>query len=153
MTNTAPFDLFASAGLLNTKTGTIDITRPKFTGPPTRQTLAVRIYDLTAMGQKALRHPDAQPNAVFGPLGDQFCYGTPQVDAITRFTEPSPVMGTTVSSVRYRYRLKDKADWATLPSMIAAFPILAKTTAADGAEGRTTLVLTSSGWVDTRSNP
>lgn len=143
--NSQQLDALVSAGLLSSKTGTIpgDLTWNGASGPPK----PVKIYDLTDKGRKAISQPGDQATG----RNQQFCYGTPKVEEITQFTEPSSAMGMTVSAVAYTYHLKDQADWATNPAVQEAIPSLKQTTS-DKAEGKTEVVLTNNGWIDARGS-
>ncbi|MBE2994242.1 hypothetical protein IFR23_19820 [Sphingomonas sp. CFBP 13603] len=135
------FDALVKAGLASTSTGTIDT---KGSWGSADEKLAVKIYNLTEDGKKAfVKSPDGNP------YGSEFCYGTPVVDEVTQFTEPSDAFGAMFSSVAYTYHVKDQASWATNPAMIEAFPSLKQATG-DKLEGKTTVVLTNNGWVDNR---
>ena len=143
--NTRQFDALVKAGLLTARTGTIGF-RDTWSMSQDTKKLAVKIYDLTDAGRKALTKP-----ADGGPFGNKFCYGTGQVDEVTQFTEPSPAFGATVSSASYTYHVKDQAGWAGDPTVQEAFPILKQATG-DKLQGKTELVLTNNGWVDARGS-
>ncbi|MEG8058496.1 hypothetical protein QP150_19185 [Sphingomonas sp. 22L2VL55-3] len=140
---TRSFDALVKSGLASTSTGTIE-SDSSWGGSKTK--LAVKIYNLTEQGQKAfVKSPDGNP------YGNDFCYGTPAVSEVTQFTEPSAAFGATMSSVAYTYHVNDQAGWATNPAMVEAFPILKQATG-DKLEGKTTVVLTNNGWVDSRGS-
>lgn len=138
-----PFDALVKAGLLTARSGSIDY-RNTWSMSQDSSKLAVKIYDLTDAGRKALSKA-----ADGGPFGEKFCYGTAEVDEVTQFTEPSPAFGATVSSAAYTYHVKDQAGWASDPTVQEAFPSLKRATG-DKLEGKTNLVLTNNGWVDGR---
>ena len=141
--NTKMFDALVRGGLLRASTGTIDFKSDWGTSNPR---LPVRVYNLTDQGQKAfVKATDGNP------YSNRFCYGTPAVNEVTQFTEPSAAFGATVSSVAYTYHVKDQAGWATNPAMVEAYPILKQATG-DALEGKTDLVLTNNGWVDGRGS-
>jgi len=77
----------------------------------------------------------------------QLCYGTPQVVAITNFTEPADVMGVKVSSVQYTYKLVDIAPWANDPVLAARFDWLPQRLQDQAIEADDDVVLTNNGWV------
>ncbi|WP_156382112.1 MULTISPECIES: hypothetical protein [unclassified Aureimonas] len=113
------------------------------------RTIKVKAYDLTDKGRQALAKPGEGSQSTFLSSRNRLCYGTPDVVEITQFTEPADAMGVSLSRVAYTYRLKDKAAWATNPTMLEAFPVLKRTTG-DKVEDKADLVLTNKGWVHAR---
>jgi hypothetical protein len=107
-------------------------------------------YDLTDLGKKVSRPVEARV-AMFGASANerQFCYATPRVDEVVRYTEPSNVMGITVTEVTYTYHLADFADWATAPALAQKkFLQHALSLRDHPEEAQKTLILTSDGWRD-----
>lgn len=135
-----PFEALVKAGLLTAKPASI--TTGTIVGKDIK--LAVREYDLTDAGRKAVRKTAPSRFA-----GDEICYGTAAVKEVTQFTEPASAFGMTMSSVNYTYQVKDRAPWSSDPAVVDAFPDL-RDTAGDALQGRTDVVLTNNGWVDSR---
>lgn len=136
----APLDALVDAGLME-KTAT-EIERRSTFGDSEKK-IAVFAYDFTEKGKGAFTK-DAGKSA-FGGTRSGLCYGKPQVDEVTNFTQPGDMMGMTLSQVSYKYHLADLPDWANNPKVKAAFPDLARNTA-DSLEAKTAVVLTNDGW-------
>ncbi|WP_024302910.1 ubiquitin-associated-like domain-containing protein [Pseudogulbenkiania sp. MAI-1] len=100
-----------------------------------------RTYALTDKGQKSY--------ATWGKQNKGFCYGQLEVVDVTNFTEPSPLMGVTVSQVNYSFRVKEAADWSQDPAVKAAY---GKEVVPQGetVKGTTIMVKTGEGWVHQR---
>jgi len=97
-------------------------------------------YQVTPEGQKYM-----QPHR--GGSGFDFCYATPRLERLIRWTAPSGQFGKTMSEATYTYTLTQVAGWARDPRFRAIVPLklilaeLDKTT-----ERKSTLVLTNRGW-------
>jgi hypothetical protein len=97
--------------------------------------IGVNRYTLTPAGEHA---------------GGRFCYGHREAVAITGFTPPTATAGgLPVTTVTYRYVMRDLPVWANTDAMRKAFPALAKSTSTD-AQDTTKLQLTTYGWQDPR---
>jgi hypothetical protein len=98
-------------------------------------------YTITDQGLKWHRLATRQ-NLFMGEVKvPVLCIGHREVVGIDRFTEPTAVMGMTITQVRYRYRLADQPSW--LPQIAELLPNLP---VGDAIEADTTLVLTNNGW-------
>lgn len=136
----APLDALVDAGIM--KKLTTEIEQRNMFGGAERK-VAVIAFDLTDRG-KAAYSKDAGPSTMGGKRTG-LCYGKPHVDEVTNFTQPSDMMGMTLSQVSYKYHLTDLPDWAKNPKVKAAFPDLARNTA-ESLDGKAAVVLTNDGW-------
>lgn len=143
---TRQVDALVAVGLMQVKDAAIP-QRGMFASDA--KTVHVKAYDLTDKGRAALAKPGEGAQSAFLSSRGRLCYGTPEVVAITQFTEPADAMGMSLSRVAYTWRLKNRADWATNPAMVEAFPALKRTTA-ENVEDKADLVLTNKGWVHAR---
>ena len=130
----APFAALASAGLLSATPKGFDERQP---GGGTRRVAGIA-FDLTDAGKAARDKRRAGDSATF-------CYGTPTIDDILRYSGPTEAVGMKVSQVRYRYHLADLPDWATNPKVREIFPDIRRETAGP-QERDATLILTNEGW-------
>ena len=80
---------------------------------------------------------------------DAFCSGKYEVVEVENFTEPSDAIGTTISRVNYRYKVKDAADWVRSEGLHAAYKSL-KGQAEGEVRDKAVLVLTNEGWLHER---
>ncbi|HYR06731.1 MAG TPA: hypothetical protein VEQ60_03105 [Longimicrobium sp.] len=78
-------------------------------------------YELTEAGGQAYRELPAGRLDPRKPAGG-FCYGTPEVDSIIRYTEPAEGAGQVQTEVTYTYRLRDVAGWARDPGFLRLYP-------------------------------
>lgn len=92
--------------------------------------VGINRYTLTPAGERA---------------GGRFCYGYREVTAVPTFTPPAAANGKQVTTVTYRYVMRDLPLWADTKEMRAAFPALAKSTSSD-PEDTATLELGINGW-------
>ncbi|MBS0212768.1 MAG: hypothetical protein JSR26_06230 [Proteobacteria bacterium] len=78
-----------------------------------------------------------------------FCYGQKHLVSIDNFTEPSNMLGQTVSNVQYTWQLYDVADWAKDAKLQAAEPDIKRelATASQPTKDAGNLVLTNKGWI------
>lgn len=86
---------YAESGLLSVISKDIE-EKDFLTGKMKKKTKL--IYNLTEKGEKYIKD-------------GKFCFGTPVVDKINSFTEPTAFMGKTVSEVRYQFVLDDIPSW------------------------------------------
>lgn len=93
-------------------------------------------YQLTSEGEKALNE-------------HRFCTGQYQVIEVDNFTEPGDMMGVTISEAKYRYRIKDAADWANNEALQAAYKEFAEAGQAE-VKSKAVLILTGDGWLHER---
>ncbi|QDH12875.1 hypothetical protein E3E12_00125 [Formicincola oecophyllae] len=100
-------------------------------------------YDLTALGNHYF--VPSNPKQFFDP--NQLCAGRFDDVTIDSFTQPSDLMGLTVSQVRFHYKVKHPAAWAEDANVRDNWPDF-EDQAKEGLEGEETLVLTPKGWVD-----
>jgi len=103
-------------------------------------------YKFSDKGKSFLRAAEFD-KGFFSTGTPQLCYGTPQVVAVTNFTEPAEVMGVKASSVQYTYKLVDVAPWASSPILPTRFKWLPKRLSNQAIEDDDDLVLTNNGWV------
>ena len=73
-----------------------------------------------------------------------FCTGKLEVISITNFTQPTEMLGFTMTQVRYKTRVTEQAPWLTNEVMKAAF-LFREKDFADGADARASLLLTNNG--------
>ena len=138
----APLDALVNAGLLKSSRTEVDQGQGMF-GSDNKK-VAVIAYDFTEKGKSAFKEEEAQKSS-FGGTRSGFCYGKPEVDEVTQFTQPGDMMGMTISQVSYKYHLADLPDWAKNPKVKSAFPDLARNTA-ESLDAKAALVLTNDGW-------
>ena len=137
-------DAFVSAGLLIEQD---TVFQQKLMFGSGTQPIPVRSYDLTDKGRAALAKPQASNQQEIFGNAPHFCYGTPEVVAVERYTQPASMMGFTVSHVIYTYHLKDVPDWARDPAIAVAFPEVQQSLAGS-TDGSDDVVLTSNGWAE-----
>jgi hypothetical protein len=102
-------------------------------------------YQITTAGQKA--RVENATDSLFKQ--NTFCTGKYVVVDIDNFTEPSNMMGMTVTEVRFRYKVDNPSNWAKTKSLRAIFNNFEKETQGD-MQGRAALVLTNNGWMHER---
>lgn len=104
-------------------------------------------YELTDAGKPAYREFPAGKWDARKPAGG-FCYGTPVVDSIVRFTEPAESLGEVQTQVTYTYAVRDAAAWARDPGLQRLYPQLERELAPSGpsTEASAILVEASDGW-------
>jgi hypothetical protein len=104
-------------------------------------------YELTEAGSQVFREFPAGRWDPRKPVG-AFCYGTPAVDSVVRYTEPAEEMGQVQTEVTYTYSLRDVAPWARDPQFRRAAPEVERELAEAGPprEARAILVEASDGW-------
>lgn len=135
----------SQAGLLKVTTKQMKGT---YSGSPT--TAMVDEYTLTDAGKAAFKDTGKRIGNVSSSAHrtGKFCYGTPEVVDIVRYTEPSSAMGQTVSEVSYTYRLKDRPKWSENSALLAKEPLMAAQSG--NTDARDIVVLTNEGWRDAR---
>lgn len=102
-------------------------------------------YQITDMGKQYLVPGGA--NTVGGH--DAFCSGKYEVAEVENFTEPSEMMGATISRVNFRYRVAGGAGWTRSEGLAANYRSFKEQ--ADGEiKGNAVLVLTNEGWLHER---
>jgi hypothetical protein len=92
--------------------------------------IGVNRYTLTPAGVRA---------------GGRFCYGYREATAVPSFTPPVTENGVQITTVTYRYVLRDLPMWAKTQAMGDAFPLLGKGMSADPQDTEK-LELTINGW-------
>jgi hypothetical protein len=104
-------------------------------------------YELTEAGRPAYREFPPGKWDARKPAGG-FCYGTPVVDSIIRFTEPAESLGEVQTQVTYTYVVRDPAAWVRDPGLQRLYPQLARELGPDGpgVEATAILVKASDGW-------
>ena len=103
-------------------------------------------YKFSSDGEKFLR-PAELDKGFFNTGKRQLCYATAEVIDVTNFTEPAEVMGVKASNVKFTYRLKDVASWASDPTIVANYNWLPQKISAPSLEDDEDMVLTNNGWV------
>jgi hypothetical protein len=136
-----PLEALVDAGLLKSTRTEVKQDQGRFAN--NGKMVAVFAYDFTDKGKAAFKEQASKSS--FGGTRAGFCYGKPQVDEVTQFTQPGDMMGMTVSQVSYRYHLADLPDWAKNAKVKAAFPEVARNTA-ESLDTKAALVLTNDGW-------
>lgn len=103
-------------------------------------------YELTEAGTQSYREFPAGRLDPRKPAGG-FCYGTPEVDSIIRYTEPAEGAGHVQTEVTYTYRLRDVPPWASNPELRRLAPEIEREVAMPTPrEARSILVQESDGW-------
>jgi hypothetical protein len=110
----------------------------------TTQVSGVR-YTLTKDGEKIFRRGWSPDNS---SRVNGFCVGEAEVDKIINFTEPQNQNGTTISKVKFTYKVKNLPSWISNSEIQAAFPETVEMVQSQNKplEANTTLFLTSKGW-------
>jgi len=103
-------------------------------------------FKFTDAGKTYLR-PAELDKGVFSTGVPQLCYGTPQIVAITNFTDPAEVTGVKATTVQYTYKLVDTAPWANSPVVQERFKWVRERISDQSIEKDDDLVLTNNGWV------
>jgi len=91
---------------------------------------------------KVYQRPPELDKGFFSTGTPQLCYGTPQVVAISNFTEPAEVMGVKASNVKYIYKLVDVAPWANAPVLPTRYKWLTERLSNQAIEKDDEMVLT-----------
>lgn len=104
-------------------------------------------YELTDAGKPAYKEFPAGKWDPRKPAGG-FCYGTPVVDSIIRFTEPAESMGQVQTQVTYTYTVPEPVAWARDSVLQRFYPQIAPDLGSKGPvpEATVTLVKASDGW-------
>lgn len=127
-----------SAGLLSAK----DTQVKAFIG---NQMVPGVEYSLTDEGKKYLVKGGA------GNVGnwDAFCGGKYKVKEVENFTQPADMFGAKVSQVNYLYEVDDAPNWAKVPALQTAYPLV-KHDLTGSPGDKAVLVSTSEGWMHER---
>jgi len=137
------FNGFADLGLLDTVSYQKDVRT--FSGKVTGKSDWIG-FKISDKGQSFVR-PAELDKGFFSTGTPQFCYGTPQVVAITNFTEPAESIGVKASNVQFSYKLVDVAPWASAPVVSDRLKFVAERLSNESIEDDEDLVLTNNGWV------
>lgn len=137
------FNGLRDLGLLETVTYQKDLK--SFSGQVTGKSDWVG-FKFSNEGKSYLR-PAALDTGFFSTGTPQLCYGTPQVVAVTNFTEPAEVMGVKASSVQYSYKLVDVAPWANAPVLSTRLKWMPERLSNQAIQKDDDMVLTNKGWV------
>lgn len=129
-------DALVEAGLLSKKATEVKALFGDRMEPATE-------YQITEAGQKV------QDNNTDSTKKNAFCTGRYTVIDVDNFTEPSAMMGATISKVNYRYKAEDVDSWAKSASMLAAYRDF-EVAEQDEIKGKVVLVLTDKGWLHER---
>ncbi|WP_066565560.1 hypothetical protein [Snodgrassella sp. CFCC 13594] len=103
------------------------------------KTVPVAVFYRTQAGDKQM---------VASPNGSLLCLGTPKVDKVELFTEPTPANGVTVSKVVYEAKLVPE-KWAS--KLLKAGDEESAKILDEPQRESATLVLTNQGWRDARA--
>lgn len=103
------------------------------------------VYDLTDEGKKYYKESKSDKEYELG----SFCFGSAQVKEILNFTEPSQLLGHTISEVKFTYQVNDLPNWVKSPEIYELRSSLKKLVHSEEApvESRRVLVLTNKGWI------
>jgi DNA-binding PadR family transcriptional regulator len=134
------FDALVEAGMLKASVEKTSADR----------TSEEKIYTLTPEGEKYYTK-DADKLRKGGDLG-AFCIGTVDSIKITQFTEPSDLLGSKSSNVKFQYSVKDIPSWANNEKILNSEKRLAADvkSASTPISGTQRFVLTNKGWVHHR---
>jgi hypothetical protein len=133
----AEIQALTKAGLLSTSEGREELTIGFQRVPTTK-------YTLTKEGEKFFKRALTSYDSKF----NGFCVGEAEVDKVINFTDPQNEDGTTISKVKYSYKIKNYPSWLSNSEIQAAFPYAAKMVQSQNKplESTTKLFLTSKGW-------
>lgn len=107
---------------------------------------ATKIWQLTEEGRKNYL---TQPNPMIGKVSG-FKWAEVQVKDVESFTEPADMMGKRVSEATYSITLVNEKPWASQIKNKQAFKSSFMFLNQIDAKRKSTLVLTSDGWIDAR---
>lgn len=113
-----------------------------FFNKPSGRKIKLRVYSLTEQGRKFF--VETKPGAADGASEGHLCYGQLALDKVVKWEASSNQM----MLVTYLTKMKDVADWAKNPTLLASFPRTAeliKGGEADKQNGAL-LKLTNLGW-------
>jgi hypothetical protein len=129
-----------SVGLVTKSDAEIKIPAEVIFGPPKFNIYKAKRFTLTETGKKYLRSADSN-----------ICYGKLMLDKVVKWEGPKKDGDYQEALVKFTYQIKDQADWAKSPAVLAAFPQIKETL--DGAgknELPIEIKLTSQGWESKR---
>lgn len=104
--------------------------------------IKLRVYSLTEQGKKFF--VETKPGAADEPSEGHLCYGKLALDKVVKWEGPT----NQVAKVTYLTKMKNVADWAKNPTLLAGFPRTAELLK-DGEAGKEKgafLKLTNLGW-------
>lgn len=102
-------------------------------------------YVITEKGKQFERADKNAGMSLGGGSYTSLCSGKKEVVDIVRYSEPSAMMGQTISQVTYTYNITDLASWMRDPAFLKAYPVDLR--AADApVEAKMGLILMSDGW-------
>jgi len=102
-------------------------------------------YVITEKGKQFERADKNAGMSLGGGSYTSLCSGKKEVVDIVRYSEPSAMMGQTISQVTYTYKITDLASWMRDPAFLKAYPVDLR--AADApVEAKMGLILMSDGW-------
>lgn len=140
---TEEYDVLVDVGLLKVETGTVQVDKLSFIATDEKITLPTKTYSLTEAGQESFRELTSRRS--WGP-SKGFCLATYKIDEISNFSEPSQMMGLTISSVNYSFHPSNIKDWATNQSVASIFPNISKLLQ-EKQKASADLILMNDGWV------
>ncbi len=89
-------------------------------------------YSLTNAGEKSYRLN--MPSSSDWPQGGVgICFGTAEVANIESYSDPKIGEGGMLSTVKFKYKVKEATDWANNPALVNSFPEYAKAQAGDAS--------------------
>ncbi|MEQ1556130.1 MAG: hypothetical protein ABL915_04955 [Gallionella sp.] len=139
----AKFKALVAAGLLSEKEEPHEVAD----GWQGKKKIVMRtVFDLTEEGKKFYKADAAK--SISGETIGGICFGKATVQEITRFTEPSDMMGMRGSNVSVTYSVSDFPAWAKSPEILAAFSNIKADVESEKTpiKGDLVLVLTNKGW-------
>lgn len=137
-------EILEEAGLVDFEKKVVE-KRSNWTGK--KEEVDVTEYHLTDRG-KQVYNPNAKEASKEENVGG-FCIGKPQITGITNFSEPSEMMGYTVSNVKFKYQVGQIPDWAKSKILINGFSKIKQfvDSKSQNITDKAVLILTEEGWV------
>ena len=136
------YEALVAIGLLSVEG--VEMKPAGFSLNPRPKTVQGRRYEWTDAGREALRsvqYTSLKPEELF-------CWATPELHEIVRFSEPADQMGRRVTQVEFTYTLSEFQDWANRPEVTEHFGAIAEHLRLAGEPIRESLVLVlnNDGW-------
>ena len=139
---TQKYDALVSIGMLEVKDGSAQANKGMFSTE--KITVPTKIYSLSEKGREAFVKNTRR--VFFGGTNQGFCVATYQVNEIISFSDPSQMMGYTVSNVNFSFSPKNIRKWAANENITKAFPRLGERLE-ENQEKSAALVLMNDGWI------
>jgi len=141
---TKTYEALTKVGMFDTQDGTkekeslLSLNGEKYT-------VRTRTYSLSEQGKAALVEQTTRSSG----LERGFCAATLEVNEIKNYSEPSPMMGMTVSKVNYSVSPKSVENWAKTEEILTAFPSLTRKIS-NNQDQSFGLILMNDGWIHER---